>query len=520
MVEDPRTLVHRLLRTAYHPFDGDADLVRCFAGIASAATQSSWTEVSLSSRSAGRAPLLVLYGSPRDTVALSRDFPVRYRKVNLGRLSVPLPVLPLLDSGSDEACRLTAETLAFHLKRQDFRELAREELDRDLSLIGTSLALGRVDHFIEHASQTALPGLLLGDAGSEVERVAVAIHLADPDRQGAFVQVNSATLEGASFEEQWLRHLRAANHGTLVIAHLDGMALRSQHLLCQILESGLAGWAAQKTGQPFEVRLLGTGSRQLAGLAETGLFSARLLALFDILHHEVEPLRERPEDIAPLIEHGIRLHRSGLGPQVSAEVLEICTGYGWPGDISELSRVAARLAVMTEEGPILVRHVHEYAPQILAVCVRPSPASKTVAALIVPLALPVAVPVEVVLAVPVPSRHPALARAIDFIGANFDRKLPMAEVAAGSFVSGSHLAHLFQQGLGTSFTNFLTDLRIERAKKLLLSSPCVAITLIAGNVGFSDLRHFERTFKTAVGCTPKMFRWRSAARGASPQKMP
>jgi AraC-like DNA-binding protein len=524
VIENPSTLVHHLLRKAYHPFNDVADLARCFAGVASAATRSPWAEIHLSSLRAGGEPRLWLHeGAPRDFASLSRDFPIRYQKADLGRLSV---LLPLKDDG--EAGRLITQALAFNLKRQEFRELAHKGLGRDLSFIGTSAALGRVDRFIEYASQTALPGLLLGDPGSEVERVALALHLAGSNRQEAFVQVNSATIEEAFFEEQWLRHLRDANHGTLLLAHLEGMALRSQHLLCQILESGLAGWTARKIAQPFAVRLLATGTRNLTELAASGQFCPGLLAQLDVLHLEVEPLRERREDIGPLLEHHLHRHRPGPWPQVSAELLEICARYDWPGDVSELAQVAARLAVMTETGSILVRHVRAYAPQILAFHVRPSPAPVLVAAIVEPLVFPL-VSASLVSRVvrpiaplggPVLAQHPTLARAVLYINGNFDRKLPMAEVAANSYASGSYLAHLFQQGLATSFTRFLTNLRVERAKSLLRDAPHMAITVIAGNAGFSDLRHFERVFKSTVGCTPKMFRRDSGARGASAQEMP
>jgi DNA-binding NtrC family response regulator len=505
--EDPSPLIGDLLRKAYRPFDGAADLVRCFAGVAMVAAQSPWAEVHLSSLQVGGEPRLALHvGAPRDFASRSQDFPMRYQRTTLGWLSVPPPVG---GDGPPAVCRRIAETLAFHLKRQELGELAREEFGRDLSLIGTSAALSQVDRFIEHASRSILPALLLGEAGSEVEQIALALHLAGPDRREAFVQVNGATLEGAFFEEQWLRHLRGANRGTLVLAHLEGLALRSQHLLCQILEGGLAGWTARETGQPFAVRLLATGIRQLAA---SGQVCPELLAQLDVLHLEVEPLRERREDIAPLLEHHLRLHRPGPRPQVSAEVLEICSRYDWPGDVSELSRVAARLAVMTESGPIPLRHVRAYAPQILAAQVRSSPAAESA---VVP---PVASLAPLML--PPLSQHPALARAIHYINENFERKLPLAEVAASSYVSSSHLSHLFQQDLGTSFTRFLTGLRIERAKVLLRDTPRVAITMIAGNAGFADLRHFERIFKGAVGCTPKMFRWRSAGRRAAPQEKP
>jgi len=113
--------------------------------------------------------------------------------------------------------------------------------------------------------------------------------------------------------------------------------------------------------------------------------------------------------------------------------------------------------------------------------------------------------------------HPSLQRAIDYIATHCETRLSLTEVAARAYVSSSHLAHLFQQDLGTTFTRFLSSLRVGRAKRLLLDRPRESITVIAAESGFADLRHFERTFKGAVGCTPKEFRKPPRAQRQSPQ---
>lgn len=89
---------------------------------------------------------------------------------------------------------------------------------------------------------------------------------------------------------------------------------------------------------------------------------------------------------------------------------------------------------------------------------------------------------------------------------NFDRRLRLAEVANHANASVSHLAHLLRQETGMTFTQILTAIRIEHAKRLMRENPWESITSIAGLSGFSELRHFERTFKGIVGLTPRTFR--------------
>lgn len=63
-----------------------------------------------------------------------------------------------------------------------------------------------------------------------------------------------------------------------------------------------------------------------------------------------------------------------------------------------------------------------------------------------------------------------------------------------------------------TFTQILTAIRIEHAKRMLRENPWGSITAVAGTAGFSELRHFERTFKGLVGLTPRAFRQMQAER--------
>ncbi len=82
----------------------------------------------------------------------------------------------------------------------------------------------------------------------------------------------------------------------------------------------------------------------------------------------------------------------------------------------------------------------------------------------------------------------------------------MSQLARRAHLSRSHLSYLFQQALGVSFKPFLAAVRIEKARRLLVEKPHLSITRIGGEVGFGDLRHFERMFKQWAGSTPRAYR--------------
>lgn len=96
-------------------------------------------------------------------------------------------------------------------------------------------------------------------------------------------------------------------------------------------------------------------------------------------------------------------------------------------------------------------------------------------------------------------------RAEDFMRAQLHRRLNRDEIAASVFLSPTHCNRLFRQVLRQSITQRLTDLRLERARHLLLDST-MTISQIAGEVGFSSFSHFTRTFQRHTGTTPGDYR--------------
>jgi YesN/AraC family two-component response regulator len=104
------------------------------------------------------------------------------------------------------------------------------------------------------------------------------------------------------------------------------------------------------------------------------------------------------------------------------------------------------------------------------------------------------------------TEHPALARALTFISDNFQKNISMTDLADACYISTSHLSSLLKHRFGVSFKKILTHMRIEKAKMILERMPMRQITLVCSDAGFSDLSHFEKTFKRHVGLSPSIFR--------------
>ncbi|MHC4124131.1 MAG: helix-turn-helix domain-containing protein, partial [Planctomycetota bacterium] len=95
--------------------------------------------------------------------------------------------------------------------------------------------------------------------------------------------------------------------------------------------------------------------------------------------------------------------------------------------------------------------------------------------------------------------------AVNYIDANYDKPLSLAEVAKAACLSISRLAHLFKEQMGITIIDYLTSVRIERAKQLLLATD-QNCTEICFQVGYNNQSYFTRTFKELVGMTPRRFR--------------
>ena len=95
--------------------------------------------------------------------------------------------------------------------------------------------------------------------------------------------------------------------------------------------------------------------------------------------------------------------------------------------------------------------------------------------------------------------------AINYIDANYDKPIGLADIAKASYMSVSRLAHVFKEQMGITLIDYLTSVRIGRAKQLLLATT-QNCTEICFQVGYNNQSYFTRTFKRLVGMTPRQFR--------------
>ena len=114
-----------------------------------------------------------------------------------------------------------------------------------------------------------------------------------------------------------------------------------------------------------------------------------------------------------------------------------------------------------------------------------------------------------------PGANHSTSKAIAYVCHNYTQPLTVEVIAKAIGVSSSHLAHLFRVATGMTVKQYLTEVRIEVAKRLLTNTPNT-LDSIAENIGFCDASHFSRVFQRYVGCWPGKYRHQATL----PPKLP
>ncbi|HYJ83034.1 MAG TPA: helix-turn-helix domain-containing protein [Allosphingosinicella sp.] len=426
--------------------------------------------------------------------------PISYAETPLGELRLRLdPPAP------SEAERGLLSYFARHcgllINRYHVRNWSQRRLGRPLLLIGLSKALRDLEAFVEISARGRLPVLLRGEFGTEKAQVAATIHCCGPTSNGPFVQVDCAVPGNGPAE--WMER---AQGGTLFLGDIDELDPRLQRQLPQFMPSQLHQWLQGTHGAP--VRIIASTTADLHQRAREGLFSRSLLAELDFLSATIPPLRDRPGDIEALICHA--LEQNGYRPEEKRTdaLVDFCGTYDWPENLFELERTVARLAVLTEKRPIGVDDMRRHAPAIVPAGRsgwigsgprrRPSAAEAAADHWVrcatggEPAALA--------------SLHHALRKALLKLGSHYEEPISLGQLAREAGVSPSHLGFLFRTVVGMPFKVLLGHIRIRKARELLTADTPRNITQVAMSVGFSDLSHFEKSFRRIVGESPREYR--------------
>jgi transcriptional regulator with GAF, ATPase, and Fis domain len=296
----------------------------------------------------------------------------RARADELARANVDLAAV------RDELARLLGKrTEQLAEARRDLKQV-RAELRSHFGyagLIGTSAAMRRVYALIERVKETDVPVLITGESGTGKEMVARAVHQAGPRAKRPFIGVNCAAIPANLLESELFGSVRGAftgadrdrrglfreaDGGTLLLDEIGEMPQKMQVGLLRVLQEKRVRPVGGSTEEAIDVRVIAATNRDLAHMVSAGTFREDLYYRLHVVQVHVPPLRDRVEDIPPLIDHFLSLYAARYRRDRRAltrdAVRRICA-YPWPGNVRQLEHTLLSAWLMSERAEITAEDI-------------------------------------------------------------------------------------------------------------------------------------------------------------------
>ena len=229
------------------------------------------------------------------------------------------------------------------------------------NLVVGSPAMNDLLLMAERAARSSIKVLITGESGVGKDLVARYIHNQSSRKAAPFVAVNCAGLTETLLESELFGHVRGsftgafrdkrgkiqlAHRGTLFLDEVGEMSLRMQALLLRFLENGeIQAVGSDQPQTQVDVRVVAATNRNLAELMAAGQFREDLYYRLCVIHLQVPPLRDRPEDVQALMQHF--LTRAGRELTFTDAATRAFLGYRWPGNVRELLNVIEQLVCLS-----------------------------------------------------------------------------------------------------------------------------------------------------------------------------
>ncbi|MGE5592551.1 MAG: sigma 54-interacting transcriptional regulator [Betaproteobacteria bacterium] len=241
------------------------------------------------------------------------------------------------------------------------------------AVIAYSVEMGRVLQLAAKVAPVNTTVLILGESGVGKEVVARFIHMNGPRRNGPFVNINCGAIPGSLLESELFGYeagaftgarregkpgmIEVAAGGTLFLDEISELPTDLQVKLLQVIQERKLVRVGGVKPLNVDIRIIAATNRDLAAMVARGEFRADLFYRLNVVPITIPPLRERPDDVIPLIYHFLERYNNAHGYHkvISEDAREVLTRYSWPGNVRELENLIERLVVTVEGDEITVR---------------------------------------------------------------------------------------------------------------------------------------------------------------------
>ena len=241
----------------------------------------------------------------------------------------------------------------------------------DRQFIGVSPQILKVyEQAVTAAEYSEANVLITGESGTGKENIARIIHHSSDRKENLFCAVNSSAITESLLESEFFGHKKGSftgaisdkmgffevcNHGTLFLDEIADMPFNLQAKILRATEEKVITRVGDTNPVQTDFRIISATNHDIEKRVEEKKFRLDLLHRLNTLHIHIPALRERPQDIKPLINHFVELYATRFNKpkiEISKEVFEPLLRYDFPGNVRELRNMVER-AIILSKGNVL-----------------------------------------------------------------------------------------------------------------------------------------------------------------------
>jgi DNA-binding NtrC family response regulator len=268
---------------------------------------------------------------------------------------------------SPEDLRIVVARAAERRKLAWENERLRRQLERGRipeMVIGESRAMQRVMEIVRKVAPTESTVLISGESGTGKELVAQAIHRLSPRSEKEFIPIDCSALVENLLESELFGHVKGsftgaistkhglfelASGGTFFFDEVANLTLNTQAKLLRVIQEREVKPVGGNQRIRVDVRIIAATNQNLMEAISQKTFREDLFYRLSVVPIHLPPLRERKDDIPPLVDHFIRQFNRGRKKPltaVSPAAMEVLMKYHWPGNVRELGNAMERAAIL------------------------------------------------------------------------------------------------------------------------------------------------------------------------------
>ncbi len=251
-------------------------------------------------------------------------------------------------------------------ENRDLREALHERI-RIEGIIGESGRMQEVFSLVRRVAPSEATVLIRGESGTGKELIAQAIHYASPRASRSLVRLNCAALPETLLESELFGHEKGAftgayttrkgrfemaNGGSLFLDEIGDLRLHLQAKLLRVLQEKEFERVGSSRPIPVDVRILAATHRDLEKLIQEGQFREDLYYRLNVVTVVLPPLRERRQDIPPLLDHLVKKFAEKNSKSIKGftqGARDALLRYDYPGNVRELENIVERATVITRD---------------------------------------------------------------------------------------------------------------------------------------------------------------------------